>query len=195
MDTETPKLDHFMLDLETFDVGPKAVIRSIGIAHFDKQGVHETFYTNVDFMSNLYVGRTVAERTVRWWGSQSDEAKAALEETPGLPLREALYNASIFIRQINPNLNNVRMWSYGSDFDNVVISTAYEDFGMNTPFAFRGRRCYRTMLAILDNHITREGIPYPDPPESVTTHHALEDAKWQALNLISLANAAGIDFN
>jgi exodeoxyribonuclease VIII len=69
------------------------------------------------------------------------------------------------------------VWGNGADFDNVILGNAYLAVNKPRPWSFWNNRCYRTVRAMAPN------IDYVRP---VIAHHALHDARAQALHLIEI---------
>ena len=72
---------HLMIDIETLATTPDAAILTIGAVKFDPYGDDrdkatrraETFYKRIDLDSNVELGRTINEDTLRWWCDQSED--------------------------------------------------------------------------------------------------------------------------
>ena len=78
--------------------------------------------------------------------------------------------------------DDLRVWSNGAGFDNVVLSSAFRRIGMEQPWPFRNDRCYRTMKA-----------QHPEVKmQRVGTHHnAVDDAESQARHLMAMMAPKG----
>lgn len=63
-----------MLDLETLDTRPSAVIVSIGAVEFDTNGPNplREFYRVLQLPPQLSRGRTECPETLAWWSRQSE---------------------------------------------------------------------------------------------------------------------------
>lgn len=171
---------HIMVDLETMGTRPTAAIVSIGAVAIDIENnkLLDKFYTNIDLQSCIDLGCTVDGTTVVWWMRQEDKAREALGK--GHPLAFALYDFSLFVQRGKDyvNVEDVRMWGNGSDFDNVILAHAYRRINKTPPWNFRGSRCFRTL---------RAGHPeVEDLPSNGVKHNALDDAIWQAQMLLAM---------
>lgn len=157
-----------MVDIETLGNGSKAVITSIGAVLFNGDGLGHTFYSRVCPQSCVDVGLELDVSTIIWWLKQSDAARAEFQGA-SRPLQEVLADFAIFLPQ------GVRVWGNGATFDNVIVGNAYKACGLHQPWGFWNDRCYRTIKN-----------QYPNVPigRTGTHHHALEDAKSQALHLL-----------
>ena len=64
---------HAMIDLETLDVLPTAVVLTIGGVKFDPNAIKETtqhFYYRFNVDEQLNKGRTTSKSTLDWWATQ-----------------------------------------------------------------------------------------------------------------------------
>lgn len=180
---------HIMLDLETLDVKPTAVVVSIGAVAFDpySPALGEAFYVELTIPSKpgepggleqqQTAGCTVGASTAQWWLQQSDEArtvfaKDGLDSAARLQPAAALMQFSQFIaRHGGPD---AEIWGNGADFDNVILGNLYRTFGYKQPWSFGKNRCFRTMNAL------PEGKDFQKPKRGGVHHHALDDAVYQA---------------
>ena len=72
------KLNHIMLDFETFSTISTAAILSIGAVRFDlASGTIDDkgFYSSISIDSNVEAGRHISESTLLWWMDQGEAAK------------------------------------------------------------------------------------------------------------------------
>lgn len=178
---------HIMLDLETLDTTPSAVVLSIGAAVFDPngRGIIDTFYAELteDLDVQQRLGRTISGSTVRWWMAQDILAKAVFtdhprEENGRMATAAALVKFGRFVEK-HGGKDAVRLWGNGADFDNAILGSLYDAFDLVKPWSYGKNRCYRTIKA--DSLIIGElhkRIPFDGVP-----HNALDDAKHQALCL------------
>ena len=167
-------MPHIMIDLETMGTRPDAAIIAIGAVAFDKYGVHDTFYLNVDLQSAVTTGARIDPSTVMWWLKQSDEARAAFD-TKGVDLVTALDRLDAWFDMQVDGCEGV--WGNGASFDNTILSESYKRLGFNPPWPFWKDRCYRTMKSM---------FPDVEMDRSGTHHNALDDARSQALHLIEI---------
>lgn len=173
-----------MLDLETLGTRPYSAIVSIGAVFFDpyENKLGDEFYRVVDLRSQGNLGLTMDSATVQWWMQQSDEARAVYKGS-GIPVEAALRDLSTFIGEARRD--TVRVWGNGSDFDNVLLSCAYEKALLTLPWRYGNNRCYRTVKSFYKGvQLTRVG----------TYHNALDDAKTQANHLMGMPIWASSQF-
>lgn len=169
---------HVMVDLETLGTRPHDCILSIGAVEFDLvDGIGREFYTTIDPVASKNLGFKATVSTLEWWSKQSVEAREAAFKGEKHP-EEALRMFTAWLP------SDVVLWGNGSDFDNVLLSAAYDRLGFPTPWKFWNNRCYRTMKNLLKG----------PPLERVGDHHnALDDAKSQANHLIALMHVANLE--
>lgn len=170
---------HIMVDLETLDTRQSAVVTAIGAVAFDpySDGVGEQFYAELtnDLAVQQRVGRTISADTVLWWMRQGQAAQQLFmpSEQSRFATAEALDLFRLFIDDNGGR--DAELWGNGSDFDNVILGSLYEDFGIKRPWSYSRNRCFRTMKNI-------HGAPGKD--ERIGVHHnALDDAFTQAKHL------------
>lgn len=169
---------HVMIDIETLGTRPGDTILSIGAVKFSvDKGIEGEFYTTIDAESCKAAGLKAQKSTLKWWGEQSAEARAAAFKGE-LPLNLALTKLTMWM----PPLDNAIVWGNGANFDNALVAAAYRAVDMDTPWHYYNDRCYRTMASMfMRTKVERVG----------TGHHALDDAKTQALRLIRMAEDHG----
>lgn len=175
---------HAMIDLETMDTAPTAVVLSIGVVLFDPysagSGMGEHYWV-LDTEEQDRAGRTRSESTKAWWAEQSPEARQVLT-AQGWPVAAAL-------RDVMPTvlLDAVDcVWANGSDFDCVIMRDLVTPYGYQWPFW--KNRCHRTMKSLqLPPGITL-------PARAGTHHNALADAAHQARCLQTIVAALGLKF-
>lgn len=161
-----------MIDLETFGTHVGCVLRSIGAVQFNPYTIGdfgEEFYRNIDEESQLAVGLTKDENTVKWWAKQSKEAQDALLGDQ-LPLEDVVEQ---FV-QYYKSLPVTFVWSQGSNFDGVLWEAASKAVGHRIPWAFYNTRDTRTIYQVAKvntKNIVRQG----------EHHNALADSRHQAI--------------
>lgn len=155
-------LNHCMLDLETWGTRPGCAIRSIGAVMFDpdSDALCESYYLNVDDC----VGTKDAE-TVRWWNSQSEEAKSFFESPLPVKLEVATERFTTWFK----NRDAVYIWSHGAAFDVPIYASRVT----TVPWDYRDIRDTRTLYSIA-------GFDCATVPFIGTKHHAAWDAIYQA---------------
>jgi hypothetical protein len=166
-----------MIDNETLDTTPNAVILSIGAVKFDKHGnqMGEKFYAVLDIEEQKAMGRTVSIDTLEWWSRQSKEARVVLETTDRRLVKEVLDELYDFIFDMDGTAGRIKVWGNGSDFDNPQIASLFKMYDYETlPWEFRNNRCFRTLKAEFGHLLDKP------PKRTGTYHNALDDAITQA---------------
>lgn len=169
------KKENIMIDLETLGTSPDSAILSIGAVTFDKDGIGDEFYVNVDLKSSIKVGASIDPETVYWWLSQSCEAGIILSKDR-LNVTPALDRLSEFFRNCS---DNVKVWANSPSFDCVMLHNYFKRIGYSeSPWRFYNERDFRTFLALTNAERVKPDV----------VHNALEDAKAQAQTIINYWN-------
>lgn len=166
-----------MIDLETLDTSPTAVVLSLGAVAFDPYSNTQgpTFY--VEFTNFLEqqtgVGRTISPSTVLWWMGQNAAAREVFQKKETSNERcSPLWGLTFFADYLKP-LGIKRVWAKDPDFDVVILRSLYETNapGLAFPFKYSAGRSVRTV----------EDMPFAPLRDSPpVAHNALEDAIAQA---------------
>jgi len=137
------EFNHVMIDIETLAQCSGAVITSIGAVRFDiksgKRGYYH-FYENVNIDSCLDAGMKVEGGTIRWWMTNSDEARREIAKI-GKPIKEVLEKLACFLTPTDI------LWSNGLRFDIAKIEEAYRINNMKVPWDFHNERDVRTLVS------------------------------------------------
>lgn len=180
---------HCMIDLETLDTRPSAVVLSIGAVLFDPNSdfLGPTYYAKLEIADQVERGRTKSAATMEWWAKQSD---AAREEAFGMkdkqPTEIVLSSLRQFINHAVVNSGLVGVWGNGAAFDNVIVNDLYASFGAARPWPYWMDCCFRTVKSLW----TPDGFVKPE--RQGTHHNALDDATHQARYLQALVKAGAI---
>lgn len=163
-----------MLDLETLSTRSNAAVVAIGAAAFDRTGVSEyQFYRVITPRSAEKAGLHISSDTFAWWCAQSDTARSLFADKAAIALPEALHEFSAWCNKVKVD----EMWGNGSDFDNVILSSAYEAVEAWRPWKHDQNRCYRTLKAMVSPEV--QNALWNKHFVGVH-HHALDDAVRQA---------------
>lgn len=181
-DLFAPPTHNVMLDIETLDTAPTAVVVSIGAVYWNniEGDGFKTFYRELgDYHDQVSLGRTVSENTIKWWQQQDPAAMRVMFPNPHHAERVSTYQAlTDFVSWGKAHwITDPAVWGNSSAFDNVIMGNLYEDYGINRPWGFRQDRCYRTMNAL---------FPVDHNPTDVIAHNALHDARYQAEKLTKI---------
>lgn len=162
---------HAMLDIETLDTGPNAVVTSIGIAIFTlEKGVTEVMHCQLDYTTDIE--GTISPSTLRWWLQQCPEAQRELHGETSI--QDALTMVNGILRGCDT------VWANAPTFDCTILRNLYRRHKAREPWHFRNERCCRTLYAIGLRFgiggVHREG----------TRHNALDDAIHQAQHAVTV---------
>lgn len=178
-----------VLDIETHGRREDAIIASVGLVVINvfTGEVMGTFYARC--ITETQHKRSWSRDVMDFWQEQKQKSPAAFDEVfntklERYPLKMVLDNLSAFISRCFPS--NPQIMGNGSEFDNMIVSHAYESEGITQPWHFGGNQSLRTvvwmgrlLLDIDPKYQSFEGI----------RHHALDDAKHEAKVLYSIISA------
>lgn len=175
-------MNNVMVDLETLGTRAGCAILSIGAVAFDAEtGLGSELYVVVDRASCRANGLHEELGTIHWWDKQSVEARQVLKDAENksvsIPMPAALDRFNEFLAPFGKN--SVKVWGNGSDFDNAILQVAYAQCNMEAGWKFWNNRCFRT-IKDLSNFSAGKRVG--------VHHNALDDAKTQALQAITMLN-------
>lgn len=155
----------------------------------------EPFRAYINATTCAFAGMDFDPKTIQWWASQGDAAKAAAMGGPSQSIGQALESLQIYLEVIKTTVPRcrLRMWAQGGDFDFSVLRSAYRRVlpDVELPWDYRDQRDARTFI------LEALGIENPDeepkklyeliPPmadsEPWVKHSALSDARRTAHNV------------
>lgn len=175
-----------MLDLETLGTKPGCAILSIGAVRMRDFQIVDSFYQIIDTKSCQNHGLTIDAGTLKWWMSQSEEARQEAFSGESHVV-DVLHNFAAWVTGCGWSpipkriIQNIFMWGNAPTFDCKILEHAYTQVigDVYKPWNHFNERCYRTMKNVSpDQHLIpeREGIH----------HNALDDAKFQAQHLLNI---------
>jgi hypothetical protein len=174
-------IDRVMLDIETLALEPGASLLSVGCVRFGRQGVSETFYRSISRESCASAGLVEDEGTLEWWDDQPAEAREVLEG--GMQLEVALGDLQEFVRGAD------EVWAKPPKFDCAHLEFAYDVIGLDTPWRHWETADARTLLKVVSES---PGLSVPTVEQHGVKHHALDDARYQARQVVAaLREVAG----
>lgn len=178
----------FMVDLESMGTESGDAIIAIGVVPMDiaARQLGDEFYIKVSLESCQTVGLNINADTVMWWMQQDQAARAQFKNNNAFPrIADALRQLSQFIdyQAGQYSAAEINIWGNGSIMDNALLKAAYKACNAPLPWTYKGDLCYRTLRYLTPNVTDIE-------PE--IAHHALHDAKAQALTLFKRFDALGI---
>lgn len=171
--------NNIMLDIETLDTRTSAVVLSIGMCKFDpvKQEITDRYYQVLSSIDQTEMLRTVNGDTIEWWATQPEAARIVLDES-----READEDTHVHLMRMGEWIGaDAHVWGNGPSFDNAIVKSLFDTYGVPLPWPFKNDRCYRTLCALGQRAMTPmlyAKRPMPEP-EGIA-HNALDDAVYQA---------------
>jgi len=169
-------MNDIMIDIESGGTRPDANIFSIGAVLFDRSTGEIGDTLHIGLLSQIT--RSVDPDTMRWWMHPDQKqalialAKIMIEKPYRIDL--ALEKLARFIARHRAN----NIWSNGASFDITILSHAYRQHDMLTPWRFWHELDVRTIVDAC-RYVTGT-----DPKKQVTkpacAHSALDDAIYQA---------------
>lgn len=172
---------HLMVDLETLATTPNAAILTIGAVTFNPNGyeIYDEFYARIDTESIEPLDTYIDEGTVRWW---SEQDKAAQDEAFNPDNRQNVKKVMEDFYKFC--MGSSKFWSHGAAFDIVILEHYYRKLGKPYPWQFWEVRDTRTLFDL--------GMD-PEMPQAYK-HHALEDARRQAIGVQTMFKKLGRKF-
>lgn len=180
-------MNNVMIDIETLSNKRNAVIFSIAAAFFDPLSgkVGSTFYERIDWENDCVEnGAHIEPDTVKFWLSQSSEARIELLDPDGLgELADiVLQNLRDFIEKRQRKGCQLYAWAKSPSFDFVILREAFERYGLGgLPWNFWNERDVRTIEAT--GKINAITLPYT---KADVKHHAMSDVLGQISNVYTV---------
>ena len=173
-----------MIDIETLDTAPTAVVLSIGAVKFDPYNMAAEPHTKTVWFPSLEeqfeLGRTTSDSTLEWWSKQDKEIfDRALSEDHRQPLSDIFATINKYAAGID------KIWCQGPQFDMVIIENMYTQAKHHFNWQYWQIQDCRTVFNMMP----------VDPRKSVQQdlHDAGEDAYWQAVCLQVAFNYFGVE--
>jgi hypothetical protein len=176
-----------MIDIETLDTKSSAVVLSVAAVTFEiwENGpvIRDDKLWIPSLREQLAAGRTVSERTVKWWGDQPRAAKDHWNcpQQPIIPVYRMLGDIAVgglagFIGE------NVPVWANGAVFDIGILESLCNMFGCDVPWKYNMVRDARTIYRDLRKLRERTSSPRWNNVFS-TVHHPAHDCVNQIWGL------------
>jgi 3' exoribonuclease, RNase T-like len=162
---------HIMVDIETLDTQPSAIILSVGACVISPNRFRPQFYGELSVLHQHNLGRTTSQDTLDWWSAQSNCPKHGT-----FLLGETLQE---FSRWIAACTSDPVIWCKGTDFDVAILGHAYKMCQVPIPWKYNSVRDFRTVKKLFSESVS---------PDIVNTaaHNALADAQYQTDQLLSI---------
>lgn len=169
-----------LLDFETLDTAPTAVVTEIGAIAILREHENVRIIDHLalcpDILGQLADGRTFSRDTILWHQKQPDPVRIV----PGPSLAACTTLLAAFIDRHQPR----RIWAWGKDFERPLYENICNASGIKVPdYQFRQFACAR------DQWHNAFGLEAHAPKR---THHALQDCKDELRDLVTALNALDI---
>ena len=166
-------IGHTMVDIEALGNGPIKAVCQIGWCHFSLETgeVEDAKIVNIELGSLLKAGFQVDGRTLKWWLTQSEEARNSLFDPEPKDVREAFKE---FGRDIEFGQRYV--WGLPAEYDCQTLAESFVHLGMQVPWRRKDSMCARTVQRMLWLQSDRADMK---PLDRVGIHH---HAGWDAYN-------------
>lgn len=161
---------HGMIDIETLDVKPTAVVLSVGAYKFDpytSNSPYDMFYRKILIDDQDALNRTIGETTMEWWSKQDPVIlEEAMDQTDGVTVME-------FTKELRKWLVGVdKLWGHGYGFDYTIIENMFNSVDAHAPWSVYDIRDSRTLFTLMPTD--------PRTPMQQNLHKASDDAYYQA---------------
>lgn len=194
-----------MIDIETLDTRPTAVVLSFAAVAFPDTEV-DPLYRALDVDQQLAVGRTVSADTLAWWARQPDEARLAALAAPaphlaGLGSRcgsspegawWAVEQALSDLELLFGHHNVEAVWACPPTFDIAILESLYEDFGRSpVPWTWRQFRDVRTLREEAGVDGDHPPLSVADAPMTLAADHCVpHHPVWDCYRQIAVVREA-----
>ncbi len=162
----------FMIDLETLGTKENCVVISIGVVAFNEEGFQgRDFYAVFNVEEQIVKGRKIDYSTLKWWMSQSEEARKVFTE--GSHNVETILNClTEYINSFMEDGKSAFIWGNGSIFDISIMQNLYDQYNIEIPWKFWNVMDLRTFVRFVGDgeRVQNNGIQ----------HNARDDARNQA---------------
>ncbi len=160
-----------MLDLETLGLNTNAPIIQVGMVFFTLDGVFLSTLANIDFEDAIKHGNPDGS-TIKWWLQQPKEAQDTLAKNER-STKEVCEIVTKLVMAQNPD----HFWSHAS-FDFPILNSTFASVGLDSPLHYKKLRDIRTLEMLCPD--------YNWTPRVTVGHNALNDATYQAENVINM---------
>jgi len=163
----------FMIDIETLDTKPSAVVLSVGVVEFPGDDKSSRAHLVLPIQPQLDAGRTIDESTLMWWAQQNSEAFKKAFSQDRLSHMSAFFNEmAMCLKRWQDDRMNI--WANGPAFDMVILDDLYRDFNQKSPWRFWEYRDVRTIKELAE--IEPDWAPADFTP---VPHDPVSDCLWQ----------------
>lgn len=160
-----------MIDIETLDTGPRAVVLSAAVVLFtQEQGAYAmSTHVTFDIDAQLAMGRTISQDTLMWWMRQDQSVRDLEFNADRRPLDECLRTLTRTVREGDQH------WANSPSFDMTILGSLYINCNQLTPWPYYELRDVRTLKDLAQ--IEDDWKPSEDIPG--VAHDPVYDCRWQ----------------
>lgn len=160
-----------MIDIETLDTGPRAVVLSAAVVKFTQEENAYAPFTHVtfDIDAQLAMGRTISQDTLLWWMRQDQVVRDLEFNADRRPLTECLGAVTRAVREGDQH------WANSPSFDMTILGSLFEECDWLVPWSYRDCRDVRTLKDLAQ--IEDDWNPSEDIPG--VAHDPVYDCRWQ----------------
>ena len=164
-------MNNVMIDIETLSTANDAAVISIGAVAFDIDSGERSsgWHWQIDLASAMVNGRVDAS-TLKWWITQSNEAKMASFEGK-LSSLSAMRELTLLFEP------DTFVWAKGPSFDVAILESLCRHLRIHAPWSHRNVMCVRTIIKLAK----MQGFVEPDDIQGLTSHNPMDDAIYQAM--------------
>ena len=185
--------DHFsIIDTETLGINSDSCILSLGVTVSTYDDIDITFndlvetgmYLKFNLAEQIKLGRTTNKDTIKWWFTQSEEARKVLK-----PSEEdvSLYSLHGKLQEFYGNkgidIKNVDIYERSSGFDLGKLQHLFVD-QQKSEVPWNRHNTYEISTALRFLGFNRYGNTLPSDFHGATYHNAMSDACIDHLRLL-----------
>jgi hypothetical protein len=174
---------HLMLDIETLDNAPTALVLSAGWAWFNRDKVHSS--GSICFDHDLQLDgqdRTVSLDTMRWWHRQRTPMPESKHGFDVRMLAPAMQRTHPYYGTKYPaDLGAHLVWANSPSFDCVILRCWAARLRYTLPWKFYQERDFRTYAYLVEQS---QSSALAVIPRRAAQHSAEQDARDQAQFMI-----------
>ena len=158
-----------LIDLETLDTNPTAVVTEMVWARFNpsktKESIEGEVFTGFPCPWNqIAAGRTIDPSTITWHLNGGTLKRDGADHLPNL------------LHSLREDANDVRyVWTWGSDFDAPILKSLFQQAGMELPWKYYQVKDARTAW----------DLAFPGERPEKRSHHAEDDVKASIRDLVT----------
>lgn len=161
-------MNHLMIDFETLDTKPTAVVLSLGVVLFNKHNILASAKFDFEIAGQMANGRTISPDTIMWWLNQKTGRNFVTPTEHYTTTLGKLIHWIQTMRQAHGDFDQV--WANDPGFDCAILENLIP---LSIPYQFWQTRSMRTFIQYVGNGVKvqrTEGMH----------HDALVDALDQA---------------